>query len=90
MDARLGWTPEEGSAVTAVIIVMKMVISYTDRSRHEGGSELPTVQAQTAAEEANVLLNFAWHDTSEYTDEAAVLALQEKVYEELMAPGIQW
>lgn len=96
MAASLGWTQEEGSVVTCVIIVMKMVISYTDKALSRGGNELESVRAQIAAEEKNILLKYAWHDTSVGAEEiwaiepTAVLRLQEEVYTELTDPQGQW
>lgn len=96
MAATLGWTPEAGSAVICVIVVMKMVISYTDNSLRPGGNELKSVRAQGEAERKNVLLRYAWHDTSKGVEESsgigpdAVLRLQEEVYTELMDPQGQW
>lgn len=96
MAASLGWTQEDGSVVTCVIIVMKMVISYTDKELSRGGSELESVRAQRAAEEENILLKYAWHDTSVGAEEtwgiepADVLRLQERLFTELTDPNGQW
>lgn len=90
MSASLGWTPQEGSAVICVIIVMKMIISYTDKSLHSGSRELASVRAQSEAEEKNVLLRYAWHDTSDGAGRTAVLRLQEELYTALMDSEGQW
>lgn len=96
MAATLGWTPEAGSAVICVIVVMKTVISYTDNSLRPGGNELKSVRAQSEAEGKNVLLKYAWHDTSKGIETTngiaadAVRRLQEEVYMQLMNPKGQW
>lgn len=96
MAPSLGWTPEAGSAVICVIVVMKMIISYTDNALDPDGKELESVQAQEEAEEKNVLLKYAWHDTSEGVEgtsgigPSAVLSLQEEVYTDLTNPEGQW
>lgn len=90
MDESVGWTPEEGSAVICVVIVMRMIISYTDSILQPGGDDLEWVKAEKAAEGQNVLLKYAWHDTSGGAEAAAVRALQEEVYTELMRAGGQW
>lgn len=96
MAATIDWTPQQGSAVVCVAVVMKSVISYTENALQHGGSENDWAKSQNEAEEKNVLLKYAWHDTSEGIEEAsgigahAVRRLQEEVYAELTDPTGQW
>lgn len=96
MSKSVGWDPKEGSALICVVIVMRMIIAYTDQPLRQGGNETDWAKTQSEAEEKNVLLKYAWHDTSRGVEKTggigpnAVRRLQEEVYMELMDAEGPW
>lgn len=87
----VGWGERQGSAIVCVVIVMKMIIGYTDHALRKGESETDWVKAQGEAEGQNILLKYAWLDTSKGAVRAdLVRRLHEEVYKELISLRGQW
>ncbi|KAL1847826.1 hypothetical protein Daus18300_013815 [Diaporthe australafricana] len=95
IDDRLGWTPQEASAVFCAIVANKTIVRYTNDTILAG---VKSRQGQEEVEKKNALLRYAWMDTAPGVEEDMdskgqgdpVFELQTQLYAELMEPEGDW
>lgn len=97
IDGGLGWTQEEASAVFCAIVTIRTIIRYTDKSIVNKKNAMESIQAWEEAEKKNILLRYAWLETSPGIEKFMginegdpVLQLQKQLYKELMDPLGDW